>query len=60
MKNEHYIFSLQTQRSIQPTNIEGVEQGIEANSALNPGKIISVSPISSTPFIIITKIYIST
>ena len=60
MKNEHYIFSLQAQRSIQPTNIEGVEQGIEANSALNPGKIISVSPISSTPFIIISKIYIST
>lgn len=57
MKNEHYIFSLQAQRSIQPTDIEGIEQGIEANSALNPNFCKSYL---NTPFIIISKIHINT
>ena len=40
MKNEQCVLSLQAQRSIQPTDIEGIEQSNEANSALNPGKTI--------------------
>ena len=40
MKNKQCVLSLQAQKSNQPTDVEGIEQSNEANSALNPGKII--------------------
>ena len=40
MKNKQCVLSLQAQRSIQPTDVKGIEQSNEANSTLNPGKTI--------------------